>query len=68
METQIQDLLNSLRAIEVDVQVMPRLREIYGTTDKKISRKRPRDTEVWRDQPAKKKADDESNSEHCRRM
>jgi len=52
----IQALLYQLRQIEVDVQPKQRLREIYGMTDQKVSRKRGREREtmlsvnkkVWR--------------------
>lgn len=39
----VKNLLNDLRQISIDVEPMQRLREIYGTTNRKISRKRPRD-------------------------
>ncbi len=40
----VKNLLDNLRQISVEVEPMQRLREIYGTTDRKISRKRGRET------------------------
>ena len=51
----IQAFLYQLRQIDVDVQPKQRLREIFGMTDQKVSRKRGREREttqsnkrVWR--------------------